>query len=991
MAKITDWLCPTDSDSPASEYRKHINSHVPGTGEWILETDQYRRWREAEDQGSLWIRGIPGSGKSVVAARFIQRLQAQEDCPVLFFFFREIILSNRTPRSLVQDFACGLLPHSPQLQSSLKRLKDRHSTVEVTPFEELWKCLSSALAGTSRVYCVVDALDEMEPGHDDFIRSLIDLANRHPTSIKLVLTSRQLLYLEERFRGTSGLIDLRLDRQNVDRDIETFIEHRVSTHQPPINSKEAASIKQSICERGRGLFLYARLMMDELLSHPEDIMLQLAQLPDGLGDMYTDILREHAERSGTTPSFQRLVLQWITHSARPLRLLELATAIDSLPDRGGLRPEQDAKVAVRTACGPLLELCEDGVIQIIHHSLTEFFRDPSISHVRRTERTSDDTPVLDPAKAHSHIAHTCINYLLSGSFDVEVWQSGIGRWSSEYSIGLKEKLQQFPFLQYSVQYWAVHAAEADDSDGELLATIDSLLRHRPARFGTWKAFYTERNRCGLTSSSSALHVAAFFGLRRYIEHIVSDMDVNTTDEMDQTPLGYAAMAGHADIITLLLQHSARHDSVDKFGMAPVHHAANMDHPRAIRALLDGGADPLIPESKVDVNYYRQESSIGCTALFYACRYGRVEILEELRRKLTAEHLRNGPLHWAADAGKSNILSALLQDQEVRLAIDDRDANGNTPLYLAAYAREPDAVEVLLEHGADVDAKSEDKRERFMSLMPRPAIRGTSATARPFYLPIHGWAHLSWVNTRHGSIHNMQRVVDLLARAGCDVNSRNHEGRTALFAIGRLPNFKDREFGPAMVSALLAHGADATVTDSDGNTPLHLLDYVRVDEELVRTLVHAGADINAARKTDGKTFIMHLVDSFSYMDLKLFHALNVDFDRQDADGNTAAHLAATAAARFGALRWLDIANPAIRNHAGETVLHRLISYGQNNASAIQQMLDRGFSLESRDHRGYTILLAFLANARGQDINDTVKVLLELGANVQATDYEGKSGE
>jgi ankyrin repeat protein len=984
MAEIKDWLCPTDSDPPASEYQKHINSYVPGTGEWILDTDQYRRWREADDQGALWIRGIPGSGKSVVAARFIQKFLAQEDCPVLFFFFREIIMSNRAPRSLCQDFACGLLPHSPQLQSSLKILNRRYPRVDATPFEELWRCLSSALAATSRVFCVVDALDEMEPGHEDFIRSLIDLANRHPSSIKLVLTSRQPLYLEERFRGTSGLIDLRLDRRHVDQDIERYIEHRVSTHQPPINPEEATSIKKSICERGRGLFLYARLMMDELLAHPEDIMSRLAQLPDGLGDMYTDILREHAERSDTTLSFQRLVLQWITHSARPLRLLELATAIDSLPDRGGLRPEQDAKVAVRTACGPLLELCEDGVIQIIHHSLTEFFRDPNISHVQRTEGTSGDTLVLDSTKAHAYIARTCISYLLGGDFDVKLPSGACD------SIGLKEKMLQFPFLQYSAQYWPVHTAEAD---GELLAIIDRLLRHSPAKFDTWKVYYRTSSRGDLSASSSALHVAAFCGLRRYVEHIVSDMDVNITDERDETPLGYAAMAGHADIITLLLQHGARHDAVNKSGMAPVHHAADRNHPSAIGALLDGGADPMLPKSKEDNSYYRQKSTIGRTALFYACRYGRLEVLEELRRKVNAEHLRNGPLHWAANAGKSKILSALLQDPEVRLAINDRDADGNTPLYLAAYAREPDTVKVLLEHGADANAVSEDKRKpsTFSTrLKSEPATRGKSATPRPFYSPLHGWAHLSAVHTPEVSIHNILRVADLLVRAGADINGRNHEGRTAFFAIEHVP-YREQGFGRAIVSVLLAHGADATVTDLDGNTPLHLLTFIPVDLELVRALVNAGVDINAARKTDGKTFIMEHVNLFAYMDLKPFHELNVDFDRQNADGDTAAHLATTSMSRLGVERCLDVANPDIRNRAGETVLHKLVKCGHNEPSVIQRMLVKGFSLESRDHRGHTVLLAFLADPWYKNVDDTVKVLLELGANAQATDYEGKSGK
>jgi ankyrin repeat protein len=126
-------------------------------------------------------------------------------------------------------------------------------------------------------------------------------------------------------------------------------------------------------------------------------------------------------------------------------------------------------------------------------------------------------------------------------------------------------------------------------------------------------------------------------------------------------------------------------------------------------------------------------------------------------------------------------------------------------------------------------------------------------------------------------------------------------------------------------------------------------------------------------------------------LKPFHELNVDFDRQNADGDTAAHLATTSMSRLGVERCLDVANPDIRNRAGETVLHKLVKCGQNEPSVIQRMLVKGFSLESRDHRGHTVLLAFLADPWYKNVDDTVKVLLELGANAQATDYEGKSGK
>ncbi|RAH67379.1 uncharacterized protein BO66DRAFT_403834 [Aspergillus aculeatinus CBS 121060] len=138
VQKIKTWLAPTDTTSPASEYRKHLNSHVSSTGDWILNTQQYHRWSETDAIGDLWIRGIPGSGKSVVAATMVRRLQQRGDAPVLFFFFRESTEDNQTPHSLLKDFCHGLIDHSPLLQSTLETLRQETPDGETALFNKLW-------------------------------------------------------------------------------------------------------------------------------------------------------------------------------------------------------------------------------------------------------------------------------------------------------------------------------------------------------------------------------------------------------------------------------------------------------------------------------------------------------------------------------------------------------------------------------------------------------------------------------------------------------------------------------------------------------------------------------------------------------------------------------------------------------------------------------------------------------------------------------------
>lgn len=95
LRKIEAWLEPTDYLNDSSEFNRHIASRAPGTGLWICDTPQYQQWHNTGGQGSFWVKGVPGAGKSVISASLVQHLKATEKAPVLSFFFHHILESNR--------------------------------------------------------------------------------------------------------------------------------------------------------------------------------------------------------------------------------------------------------------------------------------------------------------------------------------------------------------------------------------------------------------------------------------------------------------------------------------------------------------------------------------------------------------------------------------------------------------------------------------------------------------------------------------------------------------------------------------------------------------------------------------------------------------------------------------------------------------------------------------------------------------------------------
>jgi len=137
---------------------------------------------------------------------------------------------------------------------------------------------------------------------------------------------------------------------------------------------------------------------------------------------------------------------------------------------------------------------------------------------------------------------------------------------------------------------------------------------------------------------------------------------------------------------------------------------------------------------------------------------------------------------AAAFGDLDRLSEILgQDPDL---VDARSGDGFTPLHLAAFFGQTDAVRLLLARGATVD----------------PGGTGWMTGT-----PLHAAAAGS-----HASI------VRMLLDAGADPNTRQRHGYTPLHtaaANGDLPS----------VEALLAAGADPNATNDDGATSVDLAD------------------------------------------------------------------------------------------------------------------------------------------------------------------------
>ncbi len=182
-----------------------------------------------------------------------------------------------------------------------------------------------------------------------------------------------------------------------------------------------------------------------------------------------------------------------------------------------------------------------------------------------------------------------------------------------------------------------------------------------------------------------LRLAAFYGhteLAELLIHHGADVNTVASDEIDY-PLHIAAQSGHRGVIKVLLNHGAAVDALDRLQQTPLLRAAKMNHKEAIRILIEAGA-----------NTEHRGGYFDSTALQYAIFEGSAEAVGELVRlgaDVNAETSKNS---W--------LFFRLLSENQWPLL----DAcEGTRPLYMAICLVRYEIAELLLNHGADINALS----------------------------------------------------------------------------------------------------------------------------------------------------------------------------------------------------------------------------------------------------------------------------------------------
>ena len=417
-------------------------------------------------------------------------------------------------------------------------------------------------------------------------------------------------------------------------------------------------------------------------------------------------------------------------------------------------------------------------------------------------------------------------------------------------------------------------------------------------------------------------------------------DVNATNKNNITPLMHACENGDIDAINILLNAGADPNIADVHGYTALHDAVEgFCSTESLRAIIDHGAD---------VNA-RNNNSV--TAIMIACYKGNTDAISVLLKAGADLNMTDGNgascIHHVVGEGftKAMLETVINHGADVNLT----NNNNATALMIACLNSNVDAINVLLNAGADSNIADADGDSCLHNAV------GKSCIADPAIAAYEGYTHL-----HHGdcSKENLQAIID----HGVDINASNKMNVTALMVACQRGNTD-------VINILLNAGADPNIADEKGAACIHHAVGGGCRKEVLLRLISRGADVNATTKINRTALKIACLNRNEDAINVLLNA-GADSNIADADGDTCLHTA---------LGNICIADPTTAAYEGYTCLH----HGGCSTENLQVMIDHGADVNALNNQNATALMI----ACHKRNTDAINVLLNAGADPNIADDKG----
>ncbi|KAJ7592835.1 hypothetical protein C8J56DRAFT_822733, partial [Mycena floridula] len=478
---LTSFILPVTSDEYTENLRKidkilepRLSTHArvtridkidicyPGTRHDILHRIESWITRNQQNEQCLCIVGVPGSGKSTIAATVARNVLDASESRILCaeFFIRRDVVETGDTNNIFPTIAQQLAQLSPTIASVIqKSLLQRPTSVyplSNTQIDQLF--LAPLCSITDTVVIIIDALDELvDPAL--FSRFLVYIIPNLPSNVRLLLTTRNehdiLVHLEQMITK----ISLELRVSDSVQDVKHYITEKLRDNLQLkfLDDEEwmdwpTAQQIQSLCDHAAGLFVWGatavshitQIVYEDGLAGRDNALAEVNSLGmDDLDALYGFILQRLLPRSHPSAKLDyiRRVIGLLVVSQVPLNIGTIRHFLDIESSQFDIKHFIQR---ARSILVPGLAHINNETVPQMHKSFVDFVTSPRAKEFQIHEPYHHGLTVCCALKSMEHL------HFNMGSLDSSYLPNKDVK-------DLEQRLLQIPpHIWYSCHHWSQH-------------------------------------------------------------------------------------------------------------------------------------------------------------------------------------------------------------------------------------------------------------------------------------------------------------------------------------------------------------------------------------------------------------------------------------------------------------------------------------------------------------------------------------------------------
>jgi hypothetical protein len=342
-----------------------------------------------------------------------------------------------------------------------------------------------------RILLFIDALDEYEGADEKIAEYLEQLASSCGPRLRIVASSRPHADFLFQFIKCPGF---RLEDMTAS-DIYKYVHHRFE--KAIQNRQEYELLPENVIQRADGVFLWARLVCDDLLrgcvrgETASKLATQLDRIPDELPALYKRII-DTLDVSDREEASHMLAI--VNSATRPLSLFEFSKALAlSLPDsletfvsnHRNLDDLQSDTNDIGRIVARVYAICK---------GLLDCRYSPGIDNSHQIVAFTHETvhgflragPGLNMPQGDAILLRACLQYVIFfATHCTEKWPT-----SNHQSTMILMKdilIRRFEFSQYAIINWRIHAKRAEIATGK--SQTEELRLFTKSTYLIWRELY----------------------------------------------------------------------------------------------------------------------------------------------------------------------------------------------------------------------------------------------------------------------------------------------------------------------------------------------------------------------------------------------------------------------------------------------------------------------------------------------------------------------